>query len=102
MLNLLNPQALYSLLSALDDRGVREAVLIDSLEVRKCLIVQAMSECALSLRPLSGQMELDPVGEQSSSPVSDVNNNSAPNTIDKDYLPWSSVINVEIGKKGEG
>ncbi|KAI4365593.1 hypothetical protein MLD38_021563 [Melastoma candidum] len=99
-------EALHSLLSVLDERGMREAVLIENLEIRKCLIVQAMSESASSqafVRSfcLSRQDELDTLREQSSSPVSDVDNNAELSSVDKYYAPSSGVINLAVGMNSE-
>ena len=94
-------QALRALLSVLDDRGRREARLIESLEKRESFLCQAM------LRRIDHVVRED----SSSSPVSDIdnNNNLCLNEIcllwslvqefdewiwDKYYLNLNAVINT--------
>lgn len=98
-------QAFCSLLSVLDDRGAREALLIESLEKRKAFIFQAMSCCMVSQADvrsgiLSDMTELDSVREESSSPISDVDNGTSLITSG-DSFPSSGVITIEVGTKGE-
>lgn len=99
-------QALHALLSVLDDRGRREALLIESLEKREAFLCQAMSSRLLNnpeIRHLaqSDRSELDIVREDSSSPVSDVDNNLNLTEITTDSVPPSGAIVLEVGKKGE-
>lgn len=95
-----------ALLSVLDDRGRREALLIESLEKREAFLCQAMSSRLVNnaeSRHLtqSDLSELDMVREDSSSPVSDVDNNLALIEVAKDSLPSCGAIVLEVGKKGE-
>ncbi|XP_030963210.1 homeobox-DDT domain protein RLT3 isoform X2 [Quercus lobata] len=96
---------LRALLSVLDDRGKREAILIESLEKRQAFLCQAMSNKIVKsagTRHLtqSDQSELDMVREDSCSPVSDVDNLSLTETI-KDSLPSSGAVVLDVGNKGE-
>lgn len=98
-------EAFCSLLSVLDDRGAREALLIESLEKRKAFIFQAMSSCIVSQADvrsgiLSDVTELDSVREESSSPISDVDNGTSLITSG-DSFPSSGAITIEVGEKGE-
>ncbi|XP_056171319.1 homeobox-DDT domain protein RLT3-like [Syzygium oleosum] len=98
-------EAFCSLLSVLDDRGAREALLIESLEKRKAFIFQAMSSCMVSQADgrswiLSDMTELDSVREESSSPISDVDNGTSLITSG-DSFPSSGAITIEVGTKGE-
>lgn len=99
-------QALRSLLSVLDDRGTREALLIDSLEKREAFLCQEMSSRMVNDTEIrhstqSDQSGLEIVREESSSPVSDVDNNLSQIDITKDSLPSRGAIVLEAGKKGE-
>ncbi|KAJ0113727.1 hypothetical protein Patl1_03208 [Pistacia atlantica] len=99
-------EALRALLSVLDDRGRREALLIESLEKREAFLCQAMSSRLVNnpeIRQLaqSDRSELDIVREDSSSPVSDVDNNLNLIEITTDSVPPSGAIVLEVGKKGE-
>lgn len=96
-------EALRALLSVLDDRGKREAVLIEFLEKREAPLCQAMSS-RLSYnievtRTHSGSSELDLVREDSSSPVSGVDNNFT--QCVNDTSAQCGAIFIEAGKKGE-
>ena len=98
-------QDLCALLSVLDDRGKREAILIESLEKRQAFLCQGMSNKIVKsagTRHLtqSDQSELDMVREDSCSPVSDVDNLSLTETI-KDSLPSSGAVVLDVGNKGE-
>ncbi|KAF8007499.1 hypothetical protein BT93_K1498 [Corymbia citriodora subsp. variegata] len=98
-------EAFCSLLSVLDDRGAREALLIESLEKRKAFIFQAMSSCMVSQADvrsgiLSDSTELDSVREESSSPISDVDNGTSLVTSG-DSFPSSGAITIEVVEKGE-
>ncbi|CAL8137698.1 unnamed protein product [Prunus armeniaca] len=97
-------QALCALLSVLDDRGKREALLIESLEKRIAFLCQAMSSRMVNSDRIdnlaqSDQSELDSVREDTYSPVSDVDNNLS--GIANDSLPSSGVGVLEVRKKGE-
>ncbi|GAV68407.1 LOW QUALITY PROTEIN: Homeobox domain-containing protein/DDT domain-containing protein [Cephalotus follicularis] len=98
-------EALRVLLLVLDDRGRREAFLIESLEKREAYLCQAMSS-SMTMNTIvnhSSQPDLpglDTVREVSSSPVSDVDNLSL-SEITKDSMPPCGAIDLEIGKKGE-
>lgn len=99
-------QALRALLSVLDDRGRQEALLIESLEKREAFLCQAMSSGLVNNTEIrhvaqSDQSELDIVREDSSSPVSDVDNNLALSEIGKESLPSCGAIVLDVGKKGE-
>ncbi|XP_048139087.1 homeobox-DDT domain protein RLT3 isoform X2 [Rhodamnia argentea] len=98
-------EAFCSLLSVLDNRGVREALLIESLEKRKAFIFQSMSRCMVSQADvrsgiLSDMSERDSVREASSSPISDVDNGTSL-IASGDSFPLCSAITIEVGKKGE-
>uniref|UniRef100_A0A2N9IPY1 Homeobox domain-containing protein n=1 Tax=Fagus sylvatica TaxID=28930 RepID=A0A2N9IPY1_FAGSY len=97
---------LCALLSVLDDRGKREALLIESLEKRQAFLCQAMSNRIVKsagTRHLiqSDQSELDTIREDSCSPVSDVDNNLSLAETVKDSLPSSGAVVLDVGKKGE-
>ncbi|CAL8137814.1 unnamed protein product [Prunus armeniaca] len=97
-------QALCALLSVLDDRGKREALLIESLEKRIAFLCQAMSSRMVNSDRIdnlaqSDQSELDSVREDTYSPVSDVDNNLS--GLANDSLPSSGVGVLEVRKKGE-
>lgn len=99
-------EALRALLSVLDDRGRQEALLIESLEKREAFLCQAMSSGLVNNTEIrhvaqSDQSELDLVREDSSSPVSDVDNNLALSEIGKESLPSCGAIVLDVGKKGE-
>lgn len=84
-------QALRALLSVLDDRGRREARLIESLEKRESFLCQAM------LRRIDHLVRED---SSSSSPVSDIdNNNLCLNEIANDQQ--QAAIVFEMGSKRE-
>ncbi|KAJ4849849.1 hypothetical protein Tsubulata_040811 [Turnera subulata] len=99
-------QALHSLLSVLDERGTREAFLIDSLEKREAFLCQEMS-CAIAngseiIHPRQyDKSELATIREESSSPVSDVDNNLSMTDISKEPLPACGAIVLAAGKKGK-
>lgn len=99
-------EALRALLSVLDDRGRREALLIESLEKRETFLCQEMSskmvnDSGVGYFTQSDQSELETVREDSSSPVSDVDNNLTLTDIANDSLPPMSAIVLETGKKGK-
>ncbi|KAL2557928.1 Homeodomain-like transcriptional regulator [Forsythia ovata] len=98
-------EALCTLLSTLDHRGAREACLLASLEKRKAFLCQAMSSMPNNgrIRQLTmfDQSESNTSREDSSSPVSDVDNQLSLSEMQND-LPSSTVATVpEVGKKGE-
>ncbi|KAF8079476.1 hypothetical protein N665_1024s0004 [Sinapis alba] len=85
-------EALRALLSVLDDRGRREARLIESLEKRESFLCQAM------LRRIDHSTDV--VREDSSSPVSDIDNNLCLNEIANDHFSLQqAAIIIEIGSK---
>lgn len=97
-------QSLCALLSVLDDRGKREALLIESLEKRKASLCRAMSRIMVNFTGMcrmshSDQSELDMILEDSYSPVSDVDNQSLTETA-KEALPSAGAVVIEAGKKG--
>lgn len=98
-------EALRTLLSVLDDRGAREALLIESLEKREAFLCQAMSsslinDAGVRQLPHSDSSELEVVREDSSSPVSDIDNLSL-NEVANNSLPPRGAIILEVGKRGE-
>ncbi|KAI4352724.1 hypothetical protein L6164_006945 [Bauhinia variegata] len=98
-------EALCALLSVLDDRGKREALLIESLEKRQASLCRAMSRVmahctGMGHLSFSDQSELDMVADDGYSPVSDVENLSLTETA-KDHLPSAGAVMLEAGKKGE-
>ncbi|KAI4346516.1 hypothetical protein L6164_007406 [Bauhinia variegata] len=98
-------EALFALLSVLDDRGKREALLIESLEKRQASLCRAMSRVMVSHTGMghmshSDQCELDLVVDDSNSPISDVDNVSLFETV-KDSLPSAGAVVLEAGKKRE-
>lgn len=97
-------EALCALLSVLDDRGKREALLIESLEIRLTVLCQAMSNRTASgdgseHLTQSDRSELDNVREDTYSPVSDVDNNSSETA--NDSVPLCGTVVPEVRKKGE-
>ncbi|XP_057955233.1 homeobox-DDT domain protein RLT3 isoform X2 [Malania oleifera] len=99
-------EALCALLSALDNRGRREALLLDSLEKRETYLCQAMSsrmsvDAGIRQSAQSDQSEIDMIREESSSPVSDVDNNLCMIEITKNCLVSSGAVFNEVWKKGE-
>uniref|UniRef100_A0A1J3DY83 Homeobox-DDT domain protein RLT3 n=1 Tax=Noccaea caerulescens TaxID=107243 RepID=A0A1J3DY83_NOCCA len=93
-------EALRSLLSVLDDRGIREARLIESLEKRERFLCEAM----LSRQVTQSDTDhfTDIVREDSSSPVSDIDNNLCLNEIANDrFSSQRAMIVFEIGSKRE-
>ncbi|KAF7813933.1 homeobox-DDT domain protein RLT3-like [Senna tora] len=94
-------EALCALLSVLDDRGKREALLIESLEKRKeSLCSRIRASCTGTYRMSSSdQSELDMTTEDSYSPVSDVDNQSLSENA-KEPLPSAGAVVIEAGKKG--
>ncbi|KAM7263053.1 hypothetical protein ACFE04_000736 [Oxalis oulophora] len=87
-------EALRILLSVLDDRGRREAVLIESLETREASLFEQMSKRVIQIGHSS-----QPDRSQSSSPVSDVDNLSLSETTVDPALGGAIVL--EVQKKGE-
>ncbi|KAL0560568.1 hypothetical protein IC582_000977 [Cucumis melo] len=99
-------EALCALLSVLDDRGKREAFLIESLEKRVVFLCEAMSNKRtrnLVSRSFtqSEQSDMDRIRESSYSPVSDVDNSLYQAESTGDTLPLSSAIVIEVKRKGE-
>ncbi|XP_022976954.1 homeobox-DDT domain protein RLT3 [Cucurbita maxima] len=99
-------EALCALLSVLDDRGKREAYLIESLEKRVAFLCEAMSN--YSTRNLvsrsftqSEQSDMDRIRESSYSPVSDVDNSLNQAETTGDMLPSCSAIVLDVKRKGE-
>ncbi|KAE8648367.1 hypothetical protein Csa_023145, partial [Cucumis sativus] len=98
--------ALCALLFVLDDRGKREAFLIESLEKRVVFLCEAMSNKStrnLGSRSFtqSEQSDMDRIREISYSPVSDVDNSLYQAETTGDTLPLSSTIVLEVKRKGE-
>ncbi|XP_061347614.1 homeobox-DDT domain protein RLT3 isoform X2 [Gastrolobium bilobum] len=98
-------EALCTLLSVLDDRGKREALLLESLERRQTSLCRSMSRIKVNSNGMgnmshSDQSELDMVTEDSYSPVSDVDNLNLTETA-KGSLPSAGAVVIEAGKKGE-
>ncbi|PQP97824.1 hypothetical protein Pyn_00347 [Prunus yedoensis var. nudiflora] len=93
-------QALCALLSVLDDRGKREALLIESVEKRcQAMPSRMLNSDRIDNLAQSDQSELDSVREDTYSPLSDVDNNLS--GIANDSLPSSGVVVLEVRKKGE-
>ncbi|KAJ7958982.1 Homeobox-DDT domain protein RLT3 [Quillaja saponaria] len=96
-------EALCALLSVLDDRGQREALLIESLEKKQAFLCQAMSRMTIvgiGHMTQSDQSELDTVREEIYSPVSEVDSLNLTNIL-KDSVPSSGAVRLEVGKKRE-
>ncbi|XP_022144421.1 homeobox-DDT domain protein RLT3 isoform X2 [Momordica charantia] len=99
-------EALCALLSVLDDRGKREAFLIESLEQRLPFLCEAMSNN--STRNLvsrnftqSDQYDTDMIRESSYSPISDVDNSLNQTETIGNTLPSCGAIVLEVKRKGE-
>ncbi|XP_029127336.1 homeobox-DDT domain protein RLT3 [Cajanus cajan] len=98
-------EALCTLLSVLDDRGKREALLIESLERRQTSLCRSMSRINVNSSGMgsmshSDQSELDMVTDDSYSPASDVDNLNL-TEIGKDSLPSVGAVVIEAGKRRE-
>ncbi|CAL0312552.1 unnamed protein product [Lupinus luteus] len=98
-------EALCALVSVLDDRGKREALLIESLERRQASLCRSMSRIKVNSTGMrcmshSDQSELDMVTEDSYSPISDVDNLNVTETAE-DSLPSAGAVVIAAGKKGE-
>ncbi|XP_057420878.1 homeobox-DDT domain protein RLT3 isoform X2 [Lotus japonicus] len=94
-------EALCTLLSVLDDRGKREALLIESLERRQTSLCRFMSRVKVNgigtrCMSHSDQSELDMVTEDSNSPVSDVDNLNLSDSAKS--LPSAGAVVIEAGK----
>ncbi|KAL1546123.1 homeobox-DDT domain protein RLT3-like [Salvia divinorum] len=95
-------EALCSLLSNLDQRGAREARLLASLEKREAILNQTMSSAPTdSENSQLPQPELNTCREDSSSPVSDVDNRSSLGEMQNECPASIGTAAVEAGKKGE-
>ncbi|XP_054786871.1 homeobox-DDT domain protein RLT3 isoform X2 [Prosopis cineraria] len=99
-----NDEALCALLSFLDDRGKREALLVASLEKLKAPLCRAMSRTMVNHTRIchmsnSDQSDLDRITGDSYSPVSDVDNLSLIETV-CDSLPSAGAVVIEAAKKG--
>ncbi|XP_042000003.1 homeobox-DDT domain protein RLT3-like [Salvia splendens] len=95
-------EALCSLLSNLDQRGAREACLLASLEKREAILNQTMSSAPTdSGNSQLPQSELNTCREDSSSPVSDVDNRSSLGEMQNELPASIGTAAVEAGKKGE-
>ncbi|KAE8699577.1 Homeodomain-like transcriptional regulator isoform 2 [Hibiscus syriacus] len=97
-------EALLSLLAVLDDRGKREALLIEALEKRETSLRQEMSSrhlCGAEIGHMqSGSPEMDATRENSCSPVSDVDNLSLTVAVTESLTSCSAIV-LHAGKKGE-
>ncbi|BFG24051.1 hypothetical protein CerSpe_103250 [Prunus speciosa] len=93
-------EALCALLSVLDDRGKREALLFESVE-KRCQVMSSrmVNSDRIDNLAQSVQSELDSVREDTYSPLSDVDNNFS--GIANDSLPSYGVVALEVRKKGE-
>lgn len=90
----------------LDDRGKREAFLIESLEKRLAFLCGAMSnDCAGNLGSRnftqSDRSDMDRIRESSYSPMSDVDNSLNQTETTGNALPLCSAIILEVKRKGE-
>ncbi|KAL6493767.1 hypothetical protein OROGR_032102 [Orobanche gracilis] len=98
-------EALNNLLSVLDRRGAREARLIASLEKREAILSQAMSNIPddgeNSQLAESAQSELNISRDDSSSPVSDVDNRLSLSEMQNISPPSTCAAIVEAWKKEE-
>ncbi|XP_019421856.1 PREDICTED: homeobox-DDT domain protein RLT3-like [Lupinus angustifolius] len=98
-------EALCALVSVLDDRGKREAFLIESLERRQAPLCRSMSRVKVNCTGIrcmssSDQSEQDMVTEDSYSPISDVDNLNLTETA-QDSLSSAGAVVIAAGKKGE-
>ncbi|PPD94672.1 hypothetical protein GOBAR_DD08323 [Gossypium barbadense] len=97
-------EALRALLAVLDDRGKREALLIESLEKRGTSLRQEMSSRHLHDAEIrhtpSYSPEMDAVREDSCSPVSDVDNLSLTVAMNASLTSCGAIV-LHAGKKGE-
>ncbi|KAL1188979.1 Homeobox-DDT domain protein RLT3 [Cardamine amara subsp. amara] len=89
-------EALRALLSVLDDRGTREARLIESLEKRESFLCQAMLSRQLTQSETSHILR-----EDSSSPVSDIDNLCLSEIVNDQFSSQHAAITFEIGSKRE-
>ncbi|KAK4385427.1 Homeobox-DDT domain protein RLT3, partial [Sesamum angolense] len=98
-------EAFSNLLSALDSRGAREARLLASLEKRESSLIQAMSNTPNDggnrQQAHSDQSEVNTSREDSSSPVSDVDNRLSLSEMQSELPSSTSTATVDGGKKGE-
>ncbi|KAK4283937.1 hypothetical protein QN277_000835 [Acacia crassicarpa] len=96
-----NEETLCSLLSVLDDRGKREALLVESLEKLKAPLCRAMSRMMVNHDGMcdTSNSDLDRITEDSYSPVSDVDNLSLIEMA-SDSLSSAGAVVIEAGKKG--
>uniref|UniRef100_A0A1D1XEP5 DDT domain-containing protein DDB_G0282237 n=1 Tax=Anthurium amnicola TaxID=1678845 RepID=A0A1D1XEP5_9ARAE len=97
-------QALSALLSVLDGRGARESHLLSSLKKREPYLCQAMSdfmvnEIGCGQRNMCHLPDTDITSGNSSSPLSDVDNNPVSETIDDSLV--SGAVVLEFGKNME-
>ncbi|CAN8232429.1 unnamed protein product [Cochlearia groenlandica] len=93
-----NKEAFQELLSVLDNRGTREARLIESLEKRESFICKAMLSRQLFQSEAAHFTEI--VREDSSSPVSDIDNNICMSeTVNDQFSSQHAAIVFEIGSK---
>ncbi|XP_022639986.1 homeobox-DDT domain protein RLT3 isoform X2 [Vigna radiata var. radiata] len=98
-------EALCALMSILDDRGKREALLIESLERRQTSLCRSMARTNVNSTGMgsmshSDQSELDMVTDDSYSPASDVDNLNMTETAE-DSFPSDGAVVIEAGKKVE-
>ncbi|KAK7399047.1 hypothetical protein VNO78_10222 [Psophocarpus tetragonolobus] len=98
-------EALCALLSVLDDRGKREALLIESLEGRQMSLCRSMSRVNVNSTGTvsmshSDLSDLDMITDDGYSPASDVDNLNLTETA-RDSLPSAGAVVIEAGKKGE-
>ncbi|WVZ26325.1 hypothetical protein V8G54_004869 [Vigna mungo] len=98
-------EALCALMSVLDDRGKREALLIESLERRQTSLCRSMARINVNSTGMgslshSDQSELDMVTDDSYSPASDVDNLNMTETA-KDSFASAGAVVIEAGKKVE-
>lgn len=95
-------EALCTLLSALDHRGAREARLIAALEKRETILSQMMSSTPSdSENRQLPQSELNTCREDSSSPVSDVDNRVSLGEMQNELPASIGTAAVGPGNKGE-
>ncbi|KAH6762645.1 hypothetical protein C2S52_020078 [Perilla frutescens var. hirtella] len=94
-------EALYTLLSALNHRGAREARLLASLENRELILSQMMSSIPIDSEKRQLPQSEYTCREDSSSPVSDVDNRLSLGETQNELPTSVGTAAVEAGKKGE-
>ncbi|GMH07840.1 hypothetical protein Nepgr_009680 [Nepenthes gracilis] len=99
-------EALCALMANFDYRGRREAALLASLKKRSTFLFEEMcdgssADPTIRQTTQSDLSELDRINEDSSSPVSDVDNNFCSTDISNNPTASSGVVVFEVGKEVE-